>query len=225
MATPRPIPENINDALGTISYRLEKVETDFIGHLQKVETRLDQIADLARTVAVLQQQTNQHNDQLADIRAQLREHLQKNEQLSTKIDTRLDDITSQVRDRFEIAAREEAFKIKAVSDKAVFVESEFKKWLNRGIGAWAILTLVAGSILGGFYRWIDSIESTKNTVMQQSQTVQQSHDKHSQQIEQLQHQSAAQQVANQGIQRSLTDIDTKLFQLSTQARSVTKPTK
>lgn len=214
MATPRPIHENINDALGTISYRLEKVETDFIGHLQKVETRLDQIADLARTVAVLQQQTNQHNDQLADIRAQLREHLQKNEQLSTKID----DITSQVRDRFEIAAREETFKIKAVSDKAVFIESEFKKWLNRGIGAWAILTLVAGFILGGFHRWIDSSESTKNTVKQ-------SLVKHSQQIEQLQNQSAAQQVANQGIQRSLTDIDMKIFQLSTRSRAVPKPTK
>ena len=95
-------------------------------------------------------------------------------------------------------------------------KSEFKKWLNRGIGAWAILTLVAGFILSEFYRWIESIESTKNTVKQ-------SLVKHSQQIEQLQNQSAAQQVANQGIQRSLTDIDMKIFQLSTRSRAVPKP--
>ena len=53
MAAPRKLPEGVTDALSTLSYRIEKTESDFIGHLQKVETKLEQIADLARTVAVL----------------------------------------------------------------------------------------------------------------------------------------------------------------------------
>lgn len=214
MAVPRKLPEGVTDALSTLSYRIEKTESDFIGHLQKVETKLEQIADLARIVAVLQQQTNQQHDQLSELRAQHREQVQKFEQSINRVDNRIDEMNSQVRDRFELANREETFKITAVAEKTENVESELKKWLNRGIGAWAILTIVAGLILGSFYRWIDNIESNKDAFSQKSHSAEIIIEKHSQQLEHLVTITKEQQAANQGIQKTLSDLEIRLEQMN-----------
>ena len=94
-------------------------------------------------------------------------------------------MNTQIRDRFELADREETFKISAVNEKTERVESELKKWLNRGIGAWVILTIVAGIVWGGFYRWVNNIESSRDAFSKQSQSAEIIIEKHSQQLEQL----------------------------------------
>lgn len=214
MAVPRKLPEGVTDALSTLSYRIEKTESDFIGHLQKVEAKLEQIADLARTVAVLQQQTNQQHDQISELRAQHREQVQKHEQSVNRLDSRVDEMNSQIRDRFELATQEETFKISAVNEKTERVESELKKWLNRGIGAWVILTIVAGIVWGGFYRWVDNIESSRDAFSKQSQSAEIIIEKHSQQLEQLVTITKEQQAANQGIQKTLSDLEIRLEQMN-----------
>jgi chromosome segregation ATPase len=214
MAVTRKLPEGVTDALSTLSYRIEKTESDFIGHLQKVETKLEQIADLARTVAVLQQQTNQQHDQLSELRAQNREQVQKYEQSINRVDNRIDEMHSQVRDRFELANREQTFKLTTITEKTENVESELTKWLNRGVGAWAILAIAAGIVWGGFYRWVDNIESSRDAFSKQSQSAEIIIEKHSQQLEQLVTITKEQQAANQGIQKTLSDLEIRLEQMN-----------
>lgn len=37
----------------TMSSRMDRIEVDFVDHIRKIETRLDQIVDLVRDVAAL----------------------------------------------------------------------------------------------------------------------------------------------------------------------------
>lgn len=210
----RKYPENISDAINTISYRIEKTETDFIGHLQKVETKLEQIADLARTVAVLQQQANHQHDQISEIRSQHQDQMQKYEQTVVRLHSRVDEMSSQIRDRFELANREETYKINAVAEKTDTIESEFKKWLNRGIGAWAIITILSSVVLGSFYRWIDDIEAGRVEFAKQSNSSNVVIEKHSQQIDQLVDLTKDQKTINQDIQRTLSALEIRMEQMN-----------
>ena len=168
------------DALNTLNSRIERTEDDFIGHLQKVEDRLDQLVDLTRTVAVLQQQSTQQTDQITELRTQMREGQQKNENSISRIYSRLDEIINNQRDKIELHSKDVDIKIKSietkitdedkeikteiknVSNAASNTEKELKTWLNRGWGAWFVFILFFGAVQTAVYKWVDNIQEEKN---------------------------------------------------------------
>ena len=105
------------EAINTLNSRIEKSESDFVTHLQKVEDRLDQIVDLTKTVAVLQQNSSSQGDHITEIRTQFRENSQKLDTSISRIHSRLDEIVSNQRDKLELYAKEIDIKIKNVEDK------------------------------------------------------------------------------------------------------------
>jgi small-conductance mechanosensitive channel len=151
----------LTEALNNLNNRIEKTEADFIGHLQKVEDRLDQIVELTKTVAVLQTQTSQQTDQITEIRAYLRDSSAKFETSVSRIHTRLDEITTHGRDRMELHSKEVELNIKTVKEVSDRTEKDLRQWLNRGLGAWFILVLVFGSVQALTTRWVDNIEKEK----------------------------------------------------------------
>lgn len=157
----------IAEAISTLNSRIEKTEADFISHLQKVEDRLDQIVDLTKTVALLQQQGNQQTDQITEIRSQLRETSGKIDSTITRIHTKLDEITSHQRDKMELYTKEMEIKFDALKNQTDSTERELKQWLNRGLGAWFIIVIVFGVVQTGFYRWIDGIEKDRQAIVKQ----------------------------------------------------------
>jgi uncharacterized phage infection (PIP) family protein YhgE len=213
MATTRRIPVDVSEAINTISYRIEKTESDFLGHLQKVETKLEQIAELTRTVALLQQQTNQQTDQISEIRNQLRDQIQKHDHSVSRLHNRLDEMNTNIRDRFDINAKEDAFRVKAVEAKADNTEKELKQWLNRGAGAVAILTLLLGIVQTGFYRWIDNVDKQKTVLETTVQTLSSTVDKQSQQVSQLIDLSKENALLHKDIDRRLIELDKDVSQL------------
>lgn len=109
----------VTEAINTLNSRIERTERDFVGHLQKVEDRLDQIVDLTKTVAALQQTSANQNDQILEIRSQLRENAQKIDNSISRIHTRLDEITSHQRDKLELYAKEIELKLTNVEEKHI----------------------------------------------------------------------------------------------------------
>ena len=156
----------LTDAINNLNKRIEKTESDFLGHLQKVEDRLDQIVELTKTVAVLQTQTTQQTDQITEIRAQLRENGQKFETSVSRIHTRLDEITNHGRDRLELHSKDVELSLKSVKEISDRTERDLRQWLNRGLGAWFILVLVFGSVQAMTTRWIDSVDKDKVVIQQ-----------------------------------------------------------
>jgi hypothetical protein len=218
MAAPRRTSTDVSEAINTISYRIEKTESDFLGHLQKVETKLEQIAELTRTVALLQQQTNQQTDQISEIRNQLRDQIQKHDLSVSRLHSRLDEMNTNIRDRFDINAKEDAFRVKAVEAKADNTEKELKQWLNRGAGAVAILTLLLGIVQTGFYRWIDNVDKQKTVLETTVQTLSSTVDKQSQQVSQLIDLSKENSLLHKDIDRRLIELDKDVSQLKRPTR-------
>ena len=167
----------LTEAINTLNGRILKTETDFLGHLQKVEDRLDQIVDLTKTVALLQQATSQQTDTISEVRMQLRESSNKFDTSIARIHTRLDEISTHQRDKIELVTKEHDIKVEAVKVKAENTDKELKAWLNRGWGAWAIMLLVLAAVQTGFYRWIDGIEKEKQASVITIQSLAQSRDK------------------------------------------------
>lgn len=206
----RKTPNEISEALNTISYRIEKTESDFLGHLQKVENKLEQIAELTRTVALLQQQTNQQTEQLSEVRTQVREYSSKLDGSIARIHTRFDEITSHTRDRIELSSKEIELQVKKVEEKASNTEKEFKQWLNRGLGAWGIVGIIAIAVQTGFYRWIDSGEKERSKLEAQVAATAQVAEKHNQQIEQILTLTRENQVTAKKNEQQLIDFDKRL---------------
>lgn len=145
-------------AMESLTRRLEKTETDFVGHLQKVEDRLDQLVDLTKTVAVLQQQNAQHNDTLAELRVSFRDTTDKFQTSFSRLHARIDEIQNHQRDKLELHGKETALQIKTTEIAVNNIDKELKTWLNRGLGAWAIFVVVIGIANTIGFRWIDSVD-------------------------------------------------------------------
>jgi methyl-accepting chemotaxis protein len=156
----------LTDSIGTLNTRIESTERDFLSHLQKVEDRLDQIVDLTKTVAILQQQSSQTSDHINEVRTQIRENQKKSEDSVARIHTRLDEISHHISDKFDLFSKELEIEIKSAKDTANNTEKELKQWLNRGWGAWAIFVIIIGGSSTMFYRALDSLEKERATVHQ-----------------------------------------------------------
>ena len=78
----------------TMSGRMDRIEIDFVDHIRKIETRLDQIVDLVRDVAALKQQYAAQSEALAELRGAVREQSIKMENSITRVHQRLDDLTA-----------------------------------------------------------------------------------------------------------------------------------
>lgn len=158
-------------AIETLTCRLERTESDFVSHLQKVEDRLDQLVDLTKTVAVLQQQNTQHNDALGELRTAMRETTDKFQTSLTRLHHRIDEIQSHQRDKMDLHNKETALAIKANEIATSNVDKELKTWLNRGVGAWAIFAVIIGAAHTFGFRWLDSIDREKAQMVQTLETV------------------------------------------------------
>lgn len=153
-------------AMESLSKRVEKTETDFLGHLQRVEDRLDQLVDLTKTVAVLQQQNAQYNDSLIELRTSLRDTTEKFQNSLSRLHARIDELQIIQRDKLETYSKETAISLKTNEGKIHNVDKELQMWLNRGFGAWAIFVLVAAAANVVAFRWIDAVDHDKTQIMQ-----------------------------------------------------------
>lgn len=187
--------------------RIDRTENDFIGHLQKVEDKLDKIAEITKTVALLQQQTNQHNDQLGELRTQLRESQSKTEESIARIHGRLDDMVNNQRDRLDIYTKEVDVKIDAIKSTTGSTEKELKQWLNRGIGAWVIFVFVMGAIQTGVWKWVDSIEREKEVIVKQMNLNTTNVDKHTQQLDIISRTTAENQSSVRRLEQMSFELD------------------
>lgn len=158
-------------AMESLTRRLEKTESDFVGHLQKVEDRLDQLVDLTKTVAVLQQQNAQHNDALGELRSTVRDNTEKFQMSLARLHTRMDEIQNHQRDKLELHGKETALALKTNEIAISNVDKELKTWLNRGVGAWVIFAVVMGIAQTVGFRWIDAVEREKTQIVQTLDTV------------------------------------------------------
>lgn len=146
--------------IGTLSEKVSNLEERFDEHSHKLESKLDQIVEIMQKVASLQERENSNSEkirELFDSRKELAaEHKHINEVMNIRMDRHVSDMNicrdsivntlNTTRDQLDLKIKETSF----VANNA---KEEVNKWLNRGIGAWVIISscLVLLQVVAGYF--------------------------------------------------------------------------
>ena len=153
----------------TMSSRMDRVETEFVDHLRKIETRLDQIVDLVRDVAALKQQYTAQSEAIVELRGAVREQSTRVESSIARVHQRLDELTASVSSSIDTETAKIVERIAESEKNHKELDGKFQMWLNRGIGGWTVFVLVVGILQFVGIRWLNTMDSDRETLVAQVQ--------------------------------------------------------
>lgn len=140
--------------------KLEDLKERFESHSSSLEDKMSQLVELMQKVASLQERENNNSEKIRELfesRKELAaEHKHMNEVMNLRMEKHVADmnicrdsiIGLMKEDRAQVDAR-----IRDTSTIANNAKEEVNKWLNRGIGAWLIISscLVLLQALAGYF--------------------------------------------------------------------------
>jgi DNA repair exonuclease SbcCD ATPase subunit len=147
--------------INSLTSRIERTEDDFVNHIKKIENRLDQLIDLMKAVATLQQQIATHSDVLTELRSSQRDQSARLEQNLVRAHERVDEAIDSISGKVANTTSKFEEKVAALDKNVAESERSLQKWLNRGFGAWAVSVLVLGSVQFFGSRWLDRIDQDR----------------------------------------------------------------
>lgn len=153
----------------TMSGRMDRIEIDFVDHIRKIETRLDQIVDLVRDVAALKQQYAAQSEALAELRGAVREQSIKMENSITRVHQRLDDLTASMNSSIDTETTKIVERLMDHEKNHKDLDRRFQMWLNRGLGGWMAFVLVIGALQFLGMRWLGTVDAERAALVEKVQ--------------------------------------------------------
>ena len=153
----------------TMSGRMDRIEVDFVDHIRKIETRLDQIVDLVRDVAALKQQYAAQSEALAELRGAVREQSIKMENSITRVHQRLDDLTASMNSSIDTETTKIVERLMDHEQNHKDLNRRFQMWLNRGLGGWMAFVLVIGALQFLGMRWLGTVDAERAALVEKVQ--------------------------------------------------------
>ena len=153
----------------TMSGRMDRIEIDFVDHIRKIETRLDQIVDLVRDVAALKQQYAAQSEALAELRGAVREQSIKMENSIIRVHQRLDDLTASMNSSIDTETTKIVERLMDHEKNHKDLNRRFQMWLNRGLGGWMAFVLVIGALQFLGMRWLGTVDEERAALVEKVQ--------------------------------------------------------
>ena len=153
----------------TMSGRMDRIEIDFVDHIRKIETRLDQIVDLVRDVAALKQQYAAQSEALAELRGAVREQSIKMENSIIRVHQRLDDLTASMNSSIYTETTKIVERLMDHEKNHKDLDRRFQMWLNRGLGGWMAFVLVIGALQFLGMRWLGTVDAERAALVEKVQ--------------------------------------------------------
>ena len=153
----------------TMSGRMDRIEIDFVDHIRKIETRLDQIVDLVRDVAALKQQYAAQSEALAELRGAVREQSIKMENSIIRVHQRLDDLTASMNGSIDTETTKIVERLMDHEKNHKDLDRRFQMWLNRGLGGWMAFVLVIGALQFLGMRWLGTVDAERAALVEKVQ--------------------------------------------------------
>lgn len=153
----------------TMSGRMDRIEIDFVDHIRKIETRLDQIVDLVRDVAALKQQYAAQSEALAELRGAVREQSIKMENSIIRVHQRLDDLTASMNSSIDTETTKIVERLMDHEKNHKDLDRRFQMWLNRGLGGWMAFVLVIGALQFLGLRWLGTVDAERAALVEKVQ--------------------------------------------------------
>lgn len=128
----------------SLTARFENAEKHINDDIEAIERRLNQLVDLMASVSTMQQQVSNQQQVLNELRVAVRENLAQVEELLDGVDTRYVHHFDALKKKMGDLGSEQTSARKKVEARVDAIEGKMKTWFNRGIGAWAVITLAFG---------------------------------------------------------------------------------
>ena len=176
MSDSEPIVKAIETMATALLDRVNKTETDFVNHLQRVEDRLDQLVELTKNVAVIQANSANQQERMTEFGVQLRTFEQRNEGSTSRIHNRIDDLNHLVGEKLDVNEKKfEAMiaetvipfskKQEDLATKHHNLDTEFQKYLNRAVAAVSVIGFVIGTFSWIGKTWVTSLERDRDQIV------------------------------------------------------------
>lgn len=141
--------------ISIIASRVESLEGRLDDNIDKINSRLDLIVDLMQKVTALQEREINNQVQINEIKLNMREMNQTLKDWNEHIHERMDRHYTEVKvcrdgihKTIEGVEDEIVTKLGKIETKATATQEELAKWLNRGIGAWTLASILIIVIQG-----------------------------------------------------------------------------
>jgi len=135
--------------ISIIASRVESLEGRLDDNIDKINNRLDQIVDLMQKVTALQEREINNQVQINELKSGLKETNQTIKEWNRHIHDRMDRHYADIKVCREgidatISNMEDELhqEVEKVKDKNHVTQAELSKWLNRGVGAWALASVL-----------------------------------------------------------------------------------
>lgn len=175
--------------ISIIASRVESLEGRLDDNIEKINNRLDLIVDLMQKVTALQEREISNGVQINELKVSIKETNQTIKDWNHHIHERLDRHYSDMKmcregidATIENLEDEVHTELKKNSEKTQSTQEELAKWLNRGIGAWALASLllivvqgmgayVISGIIDGHKKNEESIAKIEDRVIENEKTI------------------------------------------------------
>lgn len=170
------MPDN-NASFHTVISRVESLETRLSENTQRIETRLDDLIELMQKVTQLQEREARNASDIRDLRDAIKIIIDNEERMNQRWHERL---TAQAKEieysknelkaSFEVEHKEIEHDIKCMRAEHAHTKELFNTWLNRGLGAWVVLSVIIGLLQtwGGmmFNASLEEVKQIKTKIIQ-----------------------------------------------------------
>lgn len=150
----------------TASDRMDRMEIDFVGHMRKVESKLDQLVDLVRDVAALKQQYAEQSNAVRELRTLIRDQSAMAEDSTAKLSKKVEELVGTLKDSIDAESVNLADRISRSEKNHAILDEKFHKWLNRGIGGWIAFVAVIALLQYTGMKWIDGLERHREAMVE-----------------------------------------------------------
>ena len=145
----------------SLAERFEKAEKHIDNDIQQIENRLKQLVELVKTVSSIQHQVASQQQTIVELRNEIRENLEQLQSLMTTSDGKYANNFAALSKKINDVVADQTAARKKVESRVSTLENRLQTWLNRGIGGWAVGTLVIGTLQYMGLQYVNGLQAER----------------------------------------------------------------
>ena len=145
----------------SLAERFEKAEKHIDNDIQQIENRLKQLVELVKTVSSIQHQVASQQQTIIELRNEIRENLEQLQALMTTSDGKYANNFAALSKKINDVVADQTAARKKVESRVSALENRLQIWVNRGIGGWAVFTLVIGMLQYMGLQYVNGLQAER----------------------------------------------------------------
>lgn len=145
----------------TLTTRFESSESRINNDIRRIEEKLQQTVELVKAISGVQAQTTAQQQMLSELRIAVRDGFTELREMVEGTNTRCIEGIGDLGEKINKIETDIRADLADAVDRIDEIEHKSRTWLNRGIGIWAVVVLIAGYVQYGATQIVKNFEEEK----------------------------------------------------------------